>query len=147
MNEGQENEFVWDKCRVWSEEGIAFNVHQCIDEKGRTATCHNNCKGVDPSAIIGAGVAAVTLTALTGTSVLPAIGGAVGLGGVGAVGFMEMLRQQQQCTRTQCRVRYKLLLSSSKSKCIKCSFFRGEENVAICSSEEADHFVHEFAEE
>ena len=117
---------------------------------GKIATCHNDCKGVDPSAIIGAGVAAVVATGIAAQAVLPAIGGAVGLGGVGAVGFMEMLRQQQQqqqCTRTQCRVRYKLLLSSSKSKCIKCSFFRGEENVAICSSEEADHFVHEFAEE
>ena len=107
MNEGQENEFVWDKCRVWSEEGIAFNVHQCIDEKGRTAPCHNNCKGVDPSAIIGAGVAAVVATGIAAQAVLPAIGGAVGLGGVGAVGFMEMLRQQQQqiCTQTQCQVR------------------------------------------
>ena len=22
----------WDKCRVWSQEGIAFNVHQCMDD-------------------------------------------------------------------------------------------------------------------
>ena len=81
---------------------------EIVVKYGEIATCHNNCKGVDPSAIIGAGVAAVTLTALSGTSVLPAIGGAVGLGGVGAVGFMEMLRQQQQCMQTQCRVSYKL---------------------------------------
>ena len=79
---------------------------------GKIATCHNNCKGVDPSAIIGAGVAAVVATGVAAQAVLPAIGGAVGLGGVGAVGFMEMLRQQQQqCTQTQCRVRYKLLFS------------------------------------
>ena len=23
---------IWDKCRVWSQEGIAFNVHQCMDD-------------------------------------------------------------------------------------------------------------------
>ena len=110
----------WDKCRLFTLEGIAMNVNQCkADPPGGpdpnygyiTATCHNNCKGVDPSAIIGAGVAAVVATGIAAQAVLPAIGGAVGLGGVGAVGFMEMLRQQQQqqqCTQTQCRVRYKL---------------------------------------
>ena len=71
---------------------------------------------MDPSAIIGAGVAAVVATGIAAQAVLPAIGGAVGLGGVGAVGFMEMLRQQQQCTQTQCRVRYNLLFSSSSYK-------------------------------
>ena len=23
---------TWDRCRVWNQEGIAFNVHQCIDD-------------------------------------------------------------------------------------------------------------------
>ena len=89
---------------MWSEEGIAFNVHQCIDEKGRTATCHNNCKGVDPSAIIGAGVAAVVATGVAAQAVLPVIG-ALGIGGLGAVGggaAMELMRQQ--CQPGQCRV-------------------------------------------
>ena len=97
---------TWDKCRVWSEEGIAFNVHQCIDEKGRTATCHNNCKGVDPSAIIGAGVAAVVASGISGQAALP-VAGALGLGGLGAVGggaaLMEMV-QRTRCPPTQCLV-------------------------------------------
>ena len=25
----------WDRCRVWTQEGIAFNVHQCRDENVR----------------------------------------------------------------------------------------------------------------
>ena len=94
----------WDKCRVWSQEGIAFNVHQCIDDSGKIATCHNNCKGVDPSAIIGAGVAAVVATGVAAQAVLPVIG-ALGIGGLGAVGggaAMELMRQQ--CQPGQCRV-------------------------------------------
>ena len=76
---------------------------------GEIATCHNNCHGVDPSAIIGAGVAAVVAGGVAAQAVLPAIGaGVAGLGGAGAVGLMGMLRQQQQqgCSQTQCRVRY-----------------------------------------
>ena len=38
---------------------------------GKIATCHNNCKGVDPSAIIGAGVAAVVATGVAAQAVLP----------------------------------------------------------------------------
>ena len=80
---------------------------------GEIATCHNNCHGVDPSAIIGAGVAAVVAGGVAAQAVLPAIGaGVAGLGGAGAVGLMGMLRQQQppqSCSQTQCRVRCNLL--------------------------------------
>ena len=82
---------------------------------GEIATCHNNCHGVDPSAIIGAGVAAVVAGGVAAQAVLPAIGaGVAGLGGAGAVGLMGMLRQQQppqSCSQTQCRVRYLLPLA------------------------------------
>ena len=74
---------------------------------GEIATCHNNCHGVDPSAIIGAGVAAVVAGGVAAQAVLPAIG-------AGAVGLMGMLRQQQppqSCSQTQCRVRYLLPLA------------------------------------
>ena len=50
------------------------------------ATCNNNCKGVDPSSIIGAGIAAVVATGLAGQAAVPAAAtGAVALGGGGAV--------------------------------------------------------------
>ena len=75
---------------------------------GEIATCHNNCHGVDPSAIIGAGVAAVVAGGVAAQAVLPVIG-ALGIGGLGAVGggaaAMELMRQApQQCQTGQCRV-------------------------------------------
>ena len=73
---------VWDSCRLYAEEGIAKNVFQCITRKiGNVvsnhqiiysmfvnftyqryfSTCSNNCRGVDPNSIIGAGVAPAVL--------------------------------------------------------------------------------------
>ena len=63
----------YESCRLYTEEGIAKNVFQCIDTKvsavqssgslfanfifqGRLTTCANNCRGVDPNSIVGAGV-------------------------------------------------------------------------------------------
>jgi len=70
---------VWDKCQLYTPvEGLAYNVNQCIENThngtARYSNCANNCIGVDPNAIIGAGVAAATATAL----------GILGSGGVGA---------------------------------------------------------------
>ena len=81
---------------------------EIVVKYGEIATCHNNCKGVDPSAIIGAGVAAVVATGVAAQAVLPVIG-ALGIGGLGAVGggaaAMELMRQApQQCQPGQCRV-------------------------------------------
>ena len=85
---------TWDKCRVLSKEGIAFNVNQClvkvteedVDELGLPsskahyrATCFNNCKGVNPNAITAAGVALVALSGISSTAGLGP--GAVGIGG------------------------------------------------------------------
>ena len=84
----------WDKCRVLTKEGIAFNVNQCLvkvtkeeaDELGLPsieahyrATCFNNCKGVNPNAITAAGVALVALSGISSTAGLGP--GAVGIGG------------------------------------------------------------------
>ena len=83
----------WDKCRVLSKEGIAFNVNECliklsdkeIDDLGLPgqahyrATCFNNCKGVNPNAITAAGVALVALSGISSTAGLGP--GAVGIGG------------------------------------------------------------------
>ena len=76
---------VWDKCQLYTPvEGLAYNVNQCIENTyngtARYANCANNCIGVDPNAIIGAGVAAVTATALG------SLGPVFGIGGIGAVG-------------------------------------------------------------
>ena len=88
------DEEKWDKCRVLSKEGIAFNVNEClikvtdqteIDRLGLPgpahyrATCFNNCKGVNPNAITAAGVALVALSGISSTAGLGP--GAVGIGG------------------------------------------------------------------
>ena len=84
------------------------------------ATCHNNCKGVDPSAIIGAGVAAVVASGVAGQAALP-VAGALGLGGLGAVGggaaLMQMV-ERTRCAPTQCSVSSaRGLYSSLTSSC------------------------------
>ena len=84
----------WDKCRVLSKEGIAFNVNECLvkltekestalgllpQEANYRATCFNNCKGVNPNAITAAGVALVAVSGISSTAGLGP--GAVGIGG------------------------------------------------------------------
>ena len=84
----------WDKCRVLSKEGIAFNVNECLikvtepeakqfglppREAHYRATCFNNCKGVNPNAITAAGVALVAVSGISSTAGLGP--GAVGVGG------------------------------------------------------------------
>ena len=87
------DEDKWTECRVLTKEGIAFNVNQCLVESSPAnvrATCHNNCKGVNPNAITAAGVALVALSGIGSTAGLGP--GAVGL--VGAVGAGEVTRRQ-----------------------------------------------------
>ena len=77
--------------------------------QGFKATCHNNCKGVEPSSIIGAGVAAVVATGIAGQAALP-VAGAVGVGGLGAAGALgmreavEIMMGPPRCSNLQCVV-------------------------------------------
>jgi len=92
---------VHDTCRLFADEGIAKNVFQCIDSQNFFTTCSNNCRGVDPNNIVGAGVAAAVLTGFTSTAFLPSL--MIGLGGAAAgAGGAMMLRTS--CPRTQCSV-------------------------------------------
>ena len=71
--------------------------------QGFFANCNNNCKGVDPNSIIGAGVAPAALSGLAVTGFLgPALG--LGFGGLAGAGGAMALRTQ--CSPTQCYVRY-----------------------------------------
>jgi len=86
--EGEGEPELWDSCRLLTgpgREGLVYNINFCI-ERGplqRFANCANNCRGVDPNAIIGAGVAAVTAGALGAVGLLAP---ALGIGGIGMVG-------------------------------------------------------------
>ena len=81
----KENTLKWDKCSLVAEEGFSYNVYRCKNKDGQIGICSNNCKGVDPNAIIiggsavlaASGVAVVTL----GQAVLQAGLGATILGG------------------------------------------------------------------
>ena len=97
---------AWDSCRLLTDEGregLAFNVNRCIDGNNDVANCANNCKGVDPNAIIGAGVAAVATTGLT---LVGFLGPALGIGGIGAVGAAggALMTRMDTCQFPLCRV-------------------------------------------
>ena len=70
-----------NECQLFWKEGAAFNVYTCQDSQGKRAVCNNNCKGVDPNSIIGAGVAAAAVTGLVGTGFLPFLAATGGLAG------------------------------------------------------------------
>ena len=99
---------LWDSCRLLTplgREGLAYNINYCIerDPRRRLANCANNCRGVDPNAIIGAGVAAVTATGLGAVGLL---GPALGIGGVGLVGAAggAIATRMATCQPPLCRV-------------------------------------------
>ena len=111
------NGTVVDQCRLFTPfEGIAFNVNLCLTKlplNGTTvgAVCANNCLGVDPNAIIGAGIAAVTATGFGALSAItPMLGvGVLGLGAVGAAGVGGAMLTRSQCPPLYCRVSFNLI--------------------------------------
>ena len=100
----------WSECSNNGKEGFNENIFQCRNSDGELAICSNNCRGVNPNAIIIGG-AAVTIAATVSQTLLlsPAAIGAFGLGagavGIGAAsGFFP-----SQCpNRTPCQVRHQL---------------------------------------
>ena len=72
----------WDKCRLAAEEGFSYNVYKCKNKHGQVGVCSNNCKGVDPNAIIIGGSAVLAASGLAGLTVTQAIllGGVLGGG-------------------------------------------------------------------
>ena len=84
--------------------------------QGRLTTCANNCRGVDPNSIIGAGVAAAFIGGIAAPALLPLF---VGAGGIAAGAGGSMLLQTSCPSRRQCRV-------NTNSP--------GYENFTVCSS-------------
>ena len=103
----------WSQCRLVAAEGFSYNVFQCKDMNGEVGTCSNNCRGVDPNAIIIGGSAVLGAASAfgTGLTVLQAAGlGGIGLGAV-AAGGTSMFLNNARCPNTRpCRVRYFLPL-------------------------------------
>ena len=93
---------LWDQCRLVAAEGFAYNVFQCINRDGQKGTCSNNCRGVDPNAIIIGGSAVLAASALA-PALLPQV---LSLGGLAAVGAGALVvgTQGGRCPVGFCRV-------------------------------------------
>ena len=110
----------WDKCRLFSQEGYAYNIYICKvvlhllhhvqvplhlnlpqDQSGHNMTCANNCRGVDPNSVIIGGGAVLAASAVGGLSFF-GLAPALGLGAVAAAaGGMALT----QCPASRpCRV-------------------------------------------
>ena len=89
----------WDRCLLLGTEGFSYNVYRCKNIYGEIGTCSNNCKGVDPNAIIIGGSALLAVSSVALTS--PFLAAAVPLG----AGVMAMANS---CRASQgmCRVSY-----------------------------------------
>ena len=94
---------LWDSCRLYGVEGLAYNLNRCYDNRGNLANCANNCKGVDPNAIIGGGVAAATAVVVGGVGLL---GPVLGIGGIGAAGVAggALMTRMATCRSPLCQV-------------------------------------------
>merc|ERR1719412_533807 len=75
---------LWDKCRLFSQEGYAYNIYMCKDHHGNNMTCANNCRGVDPNSVIIGGGAVLAASAVGGLSFFGLAQSALGLGAVAA---------------------------------------------------------------
>merc|ERR1712192_76862 len=100
--DGQEKSFIWDKCRLFAQEGYAYNIYMCKDSGGNNMTCANNCRGVNPNSVIIGGGAVLAAATVGGHGYLPP---ALGVGAA-AIGGAAALMAPSQCPRsTPCRVR------------------------------------------
>jgi hypothetical protein len=99
------NRTIWTECRLAATKGYSYNVYQCYDRRGKKGTCANNCRGVDPNAIIIGGTAVLAASAIGFTAVqtMGVVGAAgVGVAGVGGAAAMMM---SSGCPRGFCVVR------------------------------------------
>ena len=87
-------------------EGFNENIYQCRNSEGDLAICSNNCRGVNPNAIIIGGTAVAIAATVSQTLLLsPAAIGVVGLGaGAVGVGAASGLLRNQCPNRRPCQV-------------------------------------------
>ena len=106
---------VWDRCILASDEGFSYNIYQCRDSRGQLGTCSNNCRGVDPNAIIIGGTAVL---AASGIAVQTALQLGLGLAAIPAAPAIGMGASMLMtgCPPGQC-----LVSSWSMSHRVGCS--------------------------
>lgn len=91
----------WEKCKLFAQEGFAYNLYQCKDRFNKTVVCANNCKGVDPNSVVVGGTALAAAAAIGGLGLFaPALPVGLGLALMGGVAVAG-----RQCPPLSCRVR------------------------------------------
>ena len=82
-----EDDKPYDKCRLLAQEGFAYNLYECRDKENFRAVCANNCRGVDPNAVVVGGSAVLAATAIAAVGSLSSLFPVVfGLGTVALAG-------------------------------------------------------------
>jgi hypothetical protein len=105
QKDDDDDEELWDRCRLVAAEGFSYNIFRCKDRYGEIGTCSNNCRGVDPNAIIIGGSAVLGAASLGGLTILQAAGlGAIGAGAIGVGGASVLMNNRCPNTRP-CRGR------------------------------------------
>ena len=90
----------WEQCELFAQEGYAYNLYQCKDKSNQTVICANNCKGVDPNAVVVGGTALAAAATISGLTLLQgALPVGLGLAVIGGVTVAE-----GQCPPLSCRV-------------------------------------------
>jgi len=105
------------QCRLYTynpddKPAISKNFYYCVNTEGQEAVCANNCRGVDPNAVVVGGTAALfSLAASVSVAVAGAdlLGSALGAGSLVAVlgvGSMAMNSTRTACAPPRCRASF-----------------------------------------
>ncbi|XP_023349486.1 uncharacterized protein LOC111718191 [Eurytemora carolleeae] len=87
------------ECKLEEFEGYSYNVWRCNDTKNEPAICANNCRGVDPKAVIAGGIAVIAATSASGS----VLGPVLGAGGIGIAGLST---KYETTEKTSCNSLY-----------------------------------------
>ena len=99
---------AWDRCRLYADEGFAYNLYQCKDRHNKTLICANNCRGVDPNSILAGGLALIFTSPFVNLGTLiPFIAPALGLLAAGGAGGAAVAGGGSgSCPPRTCRVKF-----------------------------------------
>eukprot|EP00090_Calanus_glacialis_P006443 TRINITY_DN15014_c0_g1_i2.p1 TRINITY_DN15014_c0_g1~~TRINITY_DN15014_c0_g1_i2.p1 ORF type:complete len:509 (-),score=78.22 TRINITY_DN15014_c0_g1_i2:81-1556(-) len=106
----------FDKCRLIATEGFAYNIFQCKDGRNNSVLCSNNCKGVDPNAVVIGGSAVLAATAAASVGFLiPAI---FGFGGIALAGGSTVANEM--CPIGWCNIRGRCCMIQLVRRRLRC---------------------------
>merc|ERR1719350_1423344 len=84
----------WSQCMLEAREGYAYNIYMCKDQFGNNMTCANNCRGVNPNAVVIGGTAVLAAAVASQQVLLAPLGlGAIAAAGGGAAVVGQMMNR------------------------------------------------------